>query len=348
MRTEDFSYELPAAAIAQAPLPRRDRSRMLVLDRTTGSIEHRIFHEIAEYFREGDVLVVNDSQVIPARLLGRKESGGSVEILLLSRTAVPGKGDEETWEALLKPARRIRVGTEIHLPEKGRARVLARLSDKKWRLCLSAPEPLSTFLRRHGRAPLPPYIRRSGDTSDDAAADLERYQTVYARVPGSVAAPTAGFHFSREVLDTIRGKGVPIVAVTLHVGYGTFMPVTAAEVEDHRMEAEYFEISQETAATVNDAARVIAVGTTATRVLETAADAAGKVRPASGWTSLYIYPGYRFRRIQTLLTNFHLPKSSLYLLTCAFGGRELIAGAYREAVAAGYRFYSYGDCMLIL
>ncbi len=345
MKLEEFSYHLPAAAIAQTPLPRRDRSRMLVLEPSSGAIQHRIFHEIPFYLRHGDVLVVNDSRVIPARLVGRKESGAVIEILLLSK--IPATADGEAWEALLKPAKRVRRGTVVYFPGETRATVEERLSEKKWRLHFSCPESFYVFLDRHGRTPLPPYIKRTRD-EEGSPYDRERYQTIYARTPGSVAAPTAGFHFSPEVLESVRAGGAQVAFVTLHVGYGTFLPITSADIEDHRMEAEYFEITDENASIINRAERIIAVGTTATRVIETAADETGKVHAAKGWTSLYIYPGYRFKRVQALLTNFHLPRSSLYLLTCAFGGKQAVAAAYEQAIAHGYRFYSYGDCMLII
>ena len=345
MKLEEFSYHLPPSFIAQAPLPHRDRSRMLVLEAATGQVRHRIFRDIPEYLREGDVLVVNDSRVIPARLVGRKESGAVIEILLLSK--IPATGEGELWEAMLKPAKRVRVGTIIQLPGAGRAEVKERRSEKIWRLRFFSPEPFAAYLNRHGRPPLPPYIKRTPE-DDRSAGDRDRYQTIYARAPGSVAAPTAGFHFSTAVLESIRKRGIGIAAVTLHVGYGTFLPITATDIEDHRMEAEYFEIGAEAAAAINGAARVVAVGTTATRALETVADEGGTVHPTAGWTSLYIYPGYRFKRVRALLTNFHLPRSSLYLLTCAFGGKQAVAAAYAEAIGRDYRFYSYGDCMLII
>jgi len=318
---------------------------MLVLKAATGLVRHRIFRDIPEYLREGDVLVVNDSRVLPARLVGRKESGAVIEILLLSK--IPAEGEGELWEAMLKPAKRVRVGTVIQLPGTGRAEVEERPSEKKWRLRFFSPEPFAAYLNHHGRAPLPPYIKRTQE-DDRSAGDRDRYQTIYARAPGSVAAPTAGFHFSAAVLEAIRKRGVGIAYVTLHVGYGTFLPITATDIEDHRMEAEYFEIGAEAAAAINGATRVVAVGTTATRTVETAADEGGTVHPTAGWTSLYIYPGYRFKKVQALLTNFHLPRSSLFLLTCALGGKQAVAAAYAEAIDRGYRFYSYGDCMLII
>jgi len=269
MKIEEFSYHLPQSFIAQAPLPHRDRSRMLVLKAATGLVRHRIFRDIPEYLREGDVLVVNDSRVLPARLVGRKESGAVIEILLLSK--IPAEGEGELWEAMLKPAKRVRVGTVIQLPGTGRAEVEERPSEKKWRLRFFSPEPFAAYLNHHGRAPLPPYIKRTQE-DDRSAGDRDRYQTIYARAPGSVAAPTAGFHFSAAVLEAIRKRGVGIAYVTLHVGYGTFLPITATDIEDHRMEAEYFEIGAEAAAAINGATRVVAVGTTATRTVETAAE----------------------------------------------------------------------------
>jgi S-adenosylmethionine:tRNA ribosyltransferase-isomerase len=342
MKVSEFSYGLPTGSIAQAPLEKRDHSRMFVMDRETGQGSHHHFYEFPLHLRAGDVVVVNDSEVIPARLTGKKDSGGLIELLLLSKSRDSGR--EETWDVLLKPAKRMRTGTRLRFSEDAEGMVLDRLSDKKWRVSFHYPGTFADFLRQHGRAPLPPYIKRD---REEASYDLTRYQTVYARVPGSVAAPTAGFHFSPAVLADLRSKGVRIAPVTLHVGYGTFLPITATDIEDHEMAAEYFELSGESAEIINSAPRVVAVGTTATRVIETVADDKGRLKAASGWTSLYVYPGYRFKRVQALLTNFHLPKSSLYLLTCAFGGKERIEAAYGQAIGRGYRFYSYGDCMLI-
>jgi S-adenosylmethionine:tRNA ribosyltransferase-isomerase len=342
MKVAEFSYGLPTGSIAQAPLEQRDHSRMFVMDRDTGQSSHHHFYEFPLHLRAGDVVVVNDSKVIPARLTGKKDSGGLIELLLLSKSR--DYGGEDTWDVLLKPAKRMRIGTILRFSGDAEAMVLDRLSDKKWRVSFHHPGAFADFLRQHGRAPLPPYIKRD---REEASYDLTRYQTVYARVPGSVAAPTAGFHFSPAVLADLHNQGVRIAPVTLHVGYGTFLPITATEVEDHEMEAEYFELSGESAEIINSAKRVVAVGTTANRVIETVADDKGRLKAATGWTSLYVYPGYRFKRVQALLTNFHLPKSSLYLLTCAFGGKERIEAAYGQAIGMGYRFYSYGDCMLI-
>ncbi|MBU2054351.1 MAG: tRNA preQ1(34) S-adenosylmethionine ribosyltransferase-isomerase QueA [Proteobacteria bacterium] len=345
MKLEEFDYDLPEELIAQKPAAVRDQSRMMVVHRKTGSLEIRGFINLPEYFGRGDVLVINDSRVIPARLVGRKETGGIIEILLLSRRKIeetPG----ETWEVLLRPAKRAAVGMTIALDDGCRATVVRRLSDKQWLLLFSPDCPFEDFLARCGRAPLPPYIRRSRNNSR-SQADLERYQTIYARVNGSVAAPTAGLHFTEEVLAHLRHREAEIAAVTLHVGYGTFLPITTESVEDHVMEEEYFTVGEETARRVNEAKRVIAVGTTSTRVLESVAGG-GAIRPVSGSTRLYIYPGYRFRRVDALLTNFHLPKSSLFLLVCAFAGRELMQEAYRFAIENRFRFYSYGDCMLIV
>ena len=347
MKLSDFAYELPPELIAQAPLAERDASRMMILNRREGLVDHHFFREIDAYLEEGDVLVVNDSKVIPARLMGRKETGGTVEILLLSGGDEGKDPSPAVREALLKPAKRVRAGTRISFGDAGEALVTERISDKKWRLTFSTPGSFEDFLQACGTAPLPPYIKRKG-TGAGNPGDLERYQTIYARVPGSVAAPTAGFHFSPRVLERLSRKGIPLVTVTLHVGYGTFLPIAAEIVEDHVMEEERFELTPEAARRINEAERVIAVGTTATRVLESAADESGTVRPMAGKTGLFIYPGCRFKRVNGLLTNFHLPQSSLFLLTAAFGGTTLTKRAYDIAVENRYRFYSYGDCMLIL
>ncbi len=340
MKLKDFDYELPPGLIAQQPCEKRDHSRMLVVDRAAETLEHAFFYKLPCYLKKGDVLVVNDSRVVPARLFGKKPTGSLLEILLLRK-----KGPE-IWEALVRPAKRIRTGTPIAFEDGSRAEVLERISDKKWLLSFRTETPFEDFLDRCGRPPLPPYIKRAPDGC--SAADRERYQTVYARMPGSIAAPTAGLHFSDAVLEDLRSSGIPVVSVTLHVGIGTFLPIETESVEDHRMEEEPYEIGEEAAEAINAATRVIAVGTTATRTLETAADERGRVRPASGSTGLYIYPGYRFKRVGGLITNFHLPQSSLLLLVSAFAGKELIGKAYAAAIKEKYRFYSYGDCMLIL
>lgn len=344
MKLEDFDYELPEELIAQEPAEIRDRSRMLVVHRDTGRLEIRSFHDLPDYLGAGDTVVVNDSRVFPARLIGHKETGGLIELLLTRRREGPSG---TVWEALLRPAKRVSVGTDILFDGRNRARIIARISEKQWLLSFEVDGPFDGFLIRFGRAPLPPYIRRRRD-HPRSLQDLERYQTVYARVSGSVAAPTAGLHFSKGVLARIGDRGAKLAAVTLHVGYGTFLPITAERVEDHVMEEEHFAMTAETARQINGAERVIAVGTTATRVLESAADENGHLEPAAGATRLYIYPGYRFRCVDGLLTNFHLPKSSLFLLVCAFAGRERMLEAYRFAIDQGFRFYSYGDCMLIL
>jgi S-adenosylmethionine:tRNA ribosyltransferase-isomerase len=345
MKLEEFDYDLPEELIAQEPAAARDQSRMMVVERKTGGFEIRTFSDFPEYLGPGDCLVVNDSRVFPARLIGRKDSGGLIEILLLS--VFKGDLDEENiWEALLRPAKRVTVGMRMTFADGCRARIVRRMSEKRWLLAFTTTLPFGDFLDRYGRAPLPPYIKRRRDRPR-SESDLERYQTVYAREQGSVAAPTAGLHFTRESLDRLESRGASIAPVTLHISYGTFLPIEAAEVEDHLMDEERFMIGEETARRVNEAKRVIAVGTTSTRVLESVAGA-GAIRPASGSTRLYIYPGYRFRRVDALLTNFHLPKSSLFLLVCAFAGRELMQEAYRFAIENRFRFYSYGDCMLIV
>jgi len=346
MRLEEFDYCLPGELIAQEPTSVRDQSRMMVVHRATGACDIRSFSDFPEYFGRGDVIVVNDSRVFPARLVGQKESGGQTEILLLERQKTDGMTDE-IWKVLLRPAKRVRIGLTITFDGQSQATLLKRLSEKEWLLDFRTSVPFDDFLARHGRAPLPPYIKR-GKGRSRSEQDLERYQTIYARVKGSVAAPTAGLHFTREVMDRLRDRSVTVAPVTLHIGYGTFLPIETERVEDHLMQEEHFSVDEKTTHAVNEAGRVIAVGTTATRVLESVADEQGKVRPVSGSTRLFVYPGYRFRRVDVLLTNFHLPKSSLFLLACAFAGRDLMQKAYRLAVENRFRFYSYGDCMLMI
>lgn len=350
MRMADFDYELPPEAIAQEPVEPRDASRLLVLHRDQGRLEHRIFRDLPEYLRPPDVLVVNESRVRPARLVGEKEGTGGVVELLLLRPDPDG-----AWECLARPGRRLRPGHRLVFGGgELRAEVLASLPGSPAgvrRVRLEHEGSLDEVLERLGKVPLPPYIHRELE-------DPERYQTVYAKEVGSAAAPTAGLHFTPELLDRIRAMGVQVVPVVLHVGLDTFRPVTEEEAEDHPMHQEYYAIPPETARAVNEArargGRVVAVGTTSVRALESAAlraEEAGtgeRVAAGSGWTGLYIYPGYRFRAVDALITNFHLPRSTLLLLVSAFAGRETILEAYRVALAEGYRFYSFGDAMLIL
>jgi S-adenosylmethionine:tRNA ribosyltransferase-isomerase len=346
MELKDFSYFLPDELIAQHPCRQRDRSRMLVLGKNRESIENHYFFQMPDFLQQGDVLVINDSRVIPARLFGKKPTGAILEILLLTRKENNGKS--QIWEVLARPAKRMHENDVIDMGNGCRASVLTRISDKKWLFEFSTRDGFENYLNRYGRAPLPPYIKRKKTTTSDFENDRERYQTIYAQNPGSVAAPTAGLHFSDEVMKTIKAKGVEVAAVTLHVGYGTFLPIDEKEIENHVMESEHYEISADAADKINGAKRVIAVGTTSTRTIESAADEEGLVRPQTGETRLFIYPGYRFKRVNGILTNFHLPESSLFLLVCAFAGTDFIKRAYLQAVETRYHFYSYGDCMLIV
>ena len=346
MKLEDFGYHLPEELIAQFPCDLRDKSRMMVVQRKTGDVACRIFHDLLEFAKKDNVLVINDTKVMPARLIGKKTTGGMIEILLLSRRSEDSKR-LETWEVLLRPAKRVRVGNTIVFNEECEAQVIDRVSEKKWIVTFLTGLGFDKFLEKYGQTPLPPYIKRHANSAE-SLADIDRYQTIYARFPGSVAAPTAGLHFSQNILDTLRKNGVHLVPVTLHVGYGTFLPIETDDVEDHLMQEEFFEITAEAAEVINSAEKVIAVGTTSTRVIESAADDEGKIKPSSAHTRLFIYPGYRFKRVDSLITNFHLPRSSLYLLVCAFAGKHLTERAYKEAIRNRFRFYSYGDCMLIL
>jgi S-adenosylmethionine:tRNA ribosyltransferase-isomerase len=338
--TRDFDYELPAASIAQEAAPRGE-SRLLVLDRE-GADRHSRVWDLPRLLRPSDLLVLNDTRVIPARLFGRRPGWtGKMELLLVERLT------EREWDALVKPGRRAKPGTVIELDENLTAEVILKREDGRHRLRFS--EPVEPHLERLGHVPLPPYIHRP-----DTPEDRERYQTVYARAPGAVAAPTAGLHFTELLLEQIAAAGIEIARVTLHVGIGTFKPVTAERIADHRMESERYEIGEEAAAAIRHTrergGRILAVGTTVVRTLESAAmtgGTGGEVLAGTGSTEIFITPGFRFQVVDVLLTNFHLPRSSLLMLVSAFAGRERILAAYEEAIREGYRFYSYGDAMLV-
>lgn len=341
MRLSDFHYTLPPGGIAQHPLPERDASRLLLLDRATGAVAHRTFRDLPALLRPGDLLVLNDTRVLPARLNAATPRGGRVEILLLEEQ------EAAAWWAWVKPGRRARVGAAFSLPGGVLARVRERGPEGRILLELTGSLPVRELLQRHGRMPLPPYIRRPADPGD-----RERYQTIYAREEGAIAAPTAGLHFTEGILEAVRARGVAVAFLTLHVGVGAFKPVRVEEVARHRMDPERFRIPEGTARAVKEARergdRVVAVGTTTVRALESAADEGAAVRAGEGEATLFITPGYRFRVVDGLLTNFHLPGTTLLMLVSAFAGRERVLAAYAEAIAARYRFYSYGDAMIIL
>lgn len=340
MKLEEFDYHLPQELIAQCPAANRDKSRLLHVSLADDTLEDLVFSDVVNYLHEKDVLVLNETKVIPARLFGHKETGAKAEVFLLKRL------HDNTWETLVKPGRKIHVGDTIlfSAPEikaeivdttESGGRIVTFVYDGIW----------EELLDRIGTMPLPPYIK-------EYSGDMGRYQTVYAEIPGSVAAPTAGLHFTEALIKQIEAKGVKIAKVNLKVGLGTFRPVEEENIEDHKMHEEYYEVSEESAATINAAraagGRVIAVGTTSTRTLETVADENGMLKATSGWTNSYIYPGYGFKIVDGLITNFHLPKSSLLMLVSALAGKDKIFKAYEHAVAEKYRFFSFGDAMLIL
>ncbi len=345
MKVSLFDYRLPADFIAQRPADPRDSSRLMVLDRAAATLAHRRFRDIGDYLRAGDLLVLNDTRVIPARVFGIRRTLGRVEALFLEKTG------ERTWTALLGAKGRIVPGEVLKLA--GGAivvEVTAKDEEGVFTLEVVEPDDLLAALEREGHVPTPPYIRRQGEAAALEEADRERYQTVYAREPGAVAAPTAGLHFTERLIAELESAGVVFARVTLHVGLGTFRPVKADDVETHRMHREFFAVGADAAAKLNAARaegrRVVAVGTTTTRVLETLGD--GDVRPQSGYTDIFVYPPYAFRRVDAMVTNFHLPKSTLLMMVSAFAGRERVLAAYEEAKRLGYRFYSYGDAMLIV
>ena len=339
MRKSDFYFDLPEELIAQTPLERRDSSRLLHLDKTTGELEHRHFYDLLDYLREGDCMVFNDSRVLPARLIGARPTGGSVELVLLRDLG------EGRWECLSRPGRKTKPGTEILFGNGELKATVESVAEGGNRIVRFDYEGIFLeVLERLGKMPLPPYIK-------EELQDSERYQTVYSREIGSAAAPTAGLHFTKELMEKIAAKGVKLCYVTLHVGLGTFRPVKAEEIEDHEMHSEFCIIPEETARIVSETkkngGRVIAVGTTSCRTLESFAREDGSLPATSGWTNIFIYPGYTFKCIDALVTNFHLPESTLIMLVSALAGREHVLHAYEEAVKERYRFFSFGDAMFI-
>ncbi len=341
MKTSDFYYDLPQELIAQTPLQRRDASRLMTLDRETGAVGHRRFYELPDLLRPGDCLILNDSRVLPARLLGRRlPGGGAAEALLLT-----DRGDR-VWECLVRPGRKLRLGAKLSFGEGAlTAEVVGETAGGGRLLRFDYEGIFLEVLERLGRMPLPPYIK-------EELQDQERYQTVYSKVLGSAAAPTAGLHFTPELLEKIAAKGVNVGYVTLHVGLGTFRPVKEDDVEAHEMHSEFCTVPRETAELINQTkaagGRCVCVGTTSCRTLESWAEEGGRLEARSGWTDIYIYPGYRFKVMDALVTNFHLPESTLIMLVSAFAGREHVLAAYREAVRERYRFFSFGDAMFIL
>ena len=364
MNKTDFFYDLPTELIAQRPIERREQSRLLCMDRASGAMEHRRFFELPGLLRAGDCLVLNDSRVLPARLLGRRETGGAVEVVLLRDVGVFGSveckvesekldierekfiGGGCVWECLTRPGRKTRVGTRLVFGDNEMTAIVLGVTDGGNRLIkFNYDGVFLDVLERLGKMPLPPYIHEELD-------DSQRYQTVYSRVNGSAAAPTAGLHFTKEILNECCARGVDLCYVTLHVGLSTFRPVKSEAVEEHKMHAEFFVVPDETAVVVNRAKaegkRVIAIGTTSCRALESCADIEGRVCAFSGFTDIFIYPGYRFKCIDGLITNFHLPESTLIMLVSAFTGRENVLRAYEEAIRERYRFFSFGDAMMIV
>ena len=342
MLVSDFDYELPDDLIAQEPLEKREASRMLVAHRKTGVLNDKHFYELPGFLQKGDVVVLNNTRVFPARLFGASETGAKIEIFLVRETG------NNVWETLARPARRLKPGKTINFGDRLYAEVLDKTDDGKVVVRFDADGDFEEILDELGRTPLPPYIKREEGSID---ADRERYQTVFARNRGAIAAPTAGLHFTPEILEAVKAKGVTVTEITLHVGYGTFEPVRVNDLTDHRVMPEQYEISEETSEVLNQAKtegrRIIAIGTTTTRALETSMAAHGRFMAERGSANLTIVPGYQFNAIDGLLTNFHLPQSSLLVLVSVFGGHEFIMKAYGHAVSERYRFYSYGDCMLI-
>ncbi len=341
-RLDDYDYQLPPELIAQEPAASRDKCRLLTLERSTGRVTHGVFEDLVRMLSPGDVLVINDTRVIAGRLFGRKETGGKVEVLILDYHRGRASG---VFQCLVRASKRPRPGSRLHFALGLKAEVVADENDRLL-LRFSPVQDLDSILEEIGSMPLPPYIRRP-----DSRQDRQDYQTVYARKKGAIAAPTAGLHFTTAMLEKLRQRQVRIVPLTLHVGYGTFVPVRVDDIRNHRMHSEWYELSPGSAEQITAGrragAKVVAVGTTCVRTLEYCAGPDGSLRPGQGACDLFIYPGYSFKIVDAMITNFHLPKSTLLMLVAAFAGRQTILSAYRQAVEAGYRFYSYGDAMLI-
>lgn len=339
MRTEEFDYNLPESLIAQHPSDKRDEARMMVLDKNTGEIEDKHFFDIIDYLKPGDVLVMNDTRVIPARLFGHREGKDeSIEVFLLHN--IEGK----KWEVLVRPGKKMKIGVEVIFSDELKAKVIDIKEDGNRIVEFTYEGIFNEILDKLGNMPLPPYIK-------EKLKDPEEYQTVYSKNPGSVAAPTAGLHFTKELLKKIEEKGIKLAFLTLNVGLGTFRPVNEDDIKDHKMHSEFYTISQETTDIINKAKhegnRVIAVGTTSIRTLESVYEKCGKVQEDSGWTDIFIYPGFEYKVVDAIITNFHLPKSTLIMLVAAFTSKEIILNAYEYAVKEKYRFFSFGDCMFI-
>lgn len=346
MLLSEYDYDLPEELIAQLPADKRENSRMLVLNRDKHSVSHKHFYDIVDLIEPDSLLVLNNTKVLPARLYGTKETGAKIEIFLLKQI------EDDNWEVLIKPSKRVKEGTLITVSDELTVEVIKRLEDAgEWLVKLIYDGNVLEVLHRNGNIPLPPYIERKLQTEDIKKLDFERYQTVYAKDEGSVAAPTAGLHFTEDILQRLKDKGVEIAYVTLNVGMGTFRPVKCENVLEHKMHSETFEITKEAADAINNSKaqgkKIIAVGTTTVRTLETAFQQFGKVCECHSESELFIYPPYEFKVIDNLITNFHLPKSTLLMLVSALAGKEFIFEAYKEAIENKYRFFSYGDCMLI-
>jgi S-adenosylmethionine:tRNA ribosyltransferase-isomerase len=343
LRTSDYDFDLPPDRIAQAPAERRDASRLLVVDRATGTLSHRVFSGLVEYIPAGDALVLNETRVFPARLLGTRASGAEAEVLLLT----PQGGEEKLWTALVRPGAKLKPGRTVDVAPDLSVEIVESTPGGERIVRLHTPLTLAEALDRYGEVPLPPYVQHRATEED-----RERYQTVYARERGSVAAPTAGLHFTPELLAALEAKGVRIVRLVLHVGVGTFRPVETDDPAEHRMHSEWYHVPADAAAALNETraagAALWAVGTTVTRTLETVTDESGTVHPGEGWTDIFIRPPYRYRAVDHLVTNFHLPRSTLLMLVAAFAGYDLMIRAYREAIEREYRFFSYGDAMVLL
>lgn len=344
MKLEDFDYELPEELIAQVPAQKRDMSRMLVLDRKQKNFIHKHFYDITDFLTKDDFLVLNNTRVIPARLYAKKDTGAVIEIFLVREI------EKNIWVSLIKPSKRVKAGMVFEISPELSVEVLEK-DDDKWHVRLVYEGNIFEILDRVGNIPLPPYIERKMTADEYKALDFERYQTVYASKEGAVAAPTAGLHFTDEILKKLQAQGTEHCFITLNVGLGTFKPVKCSEITEHKMDSEYFEITKEAADKINEAKQqgknIVAVGTTTVRTLETVMNKYGKIIPVQDSSELFIYPPYQFKIIDKLITNFHLPKSTLLMLVSAFASREYIFDAYKEAVKNKYRFYSYGDCMLI-